>query len=134
MRQRDVPGIDAAYLAMDTEEGVEVVWNETYFSSLKKLNEQKDKIQKVSGQWQLLSWISQVSWSQLIDLHLSHAVSQVYDHLIALEHANIGRFHDYWIDTNKEKPRVVFITEYMSSGMSRSNPLSYYFLSSSSVS
>jgi len=71
---------------MDAEEGVEVVWNETYFSSLKKLNEQKDKIQKV------------------------------YDHLIALEHANIGRFHDYWIDTNKEKPRVVFITEYMSSG------------------
>ena len=71
---------------MDAEEGVEVVWNETYFSSLKKLNEQKDKIQKV------------------------------YDHLIALEHANIGRFHDYWIDNNKEKPRVVFITEYMSSG------------------
>jgi hypothetical protein len=23
---RDVPGIDHAYLAMDTEEGVEVVW------------------------------------------------------------------------------------------------------------
>jgi len=71
---------------MDAEEGVEVVWNETYFSSLKKLNEQKDKIQKV------------------------------YDHLIALESANIGRFHDYWIDKDKEKPRVVFITEYMSSG------------------
>ncbi len=28
VQQRDVPGIDAAYLAMDTEEGVEVVWNE----------------------------------------------------------------------------------------------------------
>ena len=38
---------DVSYLAMDAEEGVEVVWNETYFSSLKKLNEQKDKIQKV---------------------------------------------------------------------------------------
>ena len=29
---RDVPGIDAAYLAMDTEEGVEVVWNEVRYS------------------------------------------------------------------------------------------------------
>jgi nuclear receptor-binding protein len=28
VQQRDVPGIDAAYLAMDTEEGMEVVWNE----------------------------------------------------------------------------------------------------------
>ena len=59
-RDERVPGLnlnesDVSYLAMDAEEGVEVVWNETYFSSLKKLNEQKDKIQKVSGQWQLLS-------------------------------------------------------------------------------
>ena len=28
VQQRDVPGIDASYLAMDTEEGMEVVWNE----------------------------------------------------------------------------------------------------------
>jgi hypothetical protein len=31
-----VPGIDTAYLAMDTEEGVEVVWNEANFSGSKK--------------------------------------------------------------------------------------------------
>ena len=30
---RDVPGIDAAYLAMDTENGVEVVWNEVCYSN-----------------------------------------------------------------------------------------------------
>ena len=33
--QRDVPGIDHAYLAMDTEDGVEVVWNEVQFSEKK---------------------------------------------------------------------------------------------------
>ena len=33
--QRDVPGIDHAYLAMDTDEGVEVVWNEVQFSEKK---------------------------------------------------------------------------------------------------
>ena len=31
-----MPGIDFAYLAMDTEEGVEVVWNEATFSETKK--------------------------------------------------------------------------------------------------
>ena len=36
MSYRDVPGIDCAYLAMDTEEGVEVVWNEATFSETKK--------------------------------------------------------------------------------------------------
>lgn len=33
--QRDVPGIDHSFLAMDTEEGVEVVWNEVQFSERK---------------------------------------------------------------------------------------------------
>lgn len=35
VNQRNVPGIDAAYLAMDTEEGVEVVWNEVMISERK---------------------------------------------------------------------------------------------------
>lgn len=35
VNQRNVPGIDAAYLAMDTEEGVEVVWNEVKISERK---------------------------------------------------------------------------------------------------
>lgn len=35
VNQRNVPGIDNAYLAMDTEEGVEVVWNEVMFSERK---------------------------------------------------------------------------------------------------
>ena len=32
---RDVPGIDAAFLAMDLEEGVEVVWSEVRYSNRK---------------------------------------------------------------------------------------------------
>lgn len=34
--QRDVPGIDKAYLAMDTENGYEVVWNEILLTGGKK--------------------------------------------------------------------------------------------------
>ncbi|KAF3826452.1 hypothetical protein GH733_008977 [Mirounga leonina] len=69
VNQRNVPGIDSAYLAMDTEEGVEV-----------------------------------------------EKVRAVFDNLIQLEHLNIVKFHKYWADIKENKARVIFITEYMSSG------------------
>lgn len=40
-----MPGIDNAYLAMDTEEGVEVVWNEVMFSERKNF-----KLQEVGAE------------------------------------------------------------------------------------
>ncbi|XP_059485395.1 nuclear receptor-binding protein homolog isoform X2 [Neocloeon triangulifer] len=86
VEQRDVPGIDWAFLAMDTEEGVEVVWNEVQFSERKNFKLQEDKIQVV------------------------------FESLTQLEHPNIVKFHRYWTDTHNDKPRVIFITEYMSSG------------------
>ncbi|XP_028039067.1 nuclear receptor-binding protein homolog [Bombyx mandarina] len=86
VEQRDVPGIDCANLAMDTEEGVEVVWNEVQFSERKNFKAQEDKIQTV------------------------------FDNLTRLEHPNIVKFHRYWTDTHNDKPRVIFITEYMSCG------------------
>ena len=48
MNQRNVPGIDAAYLAMDTEEGVEVAWNEVMISEKKnfKLLEVRPSVSK----------------------------------------------------------------------------------------
>lgn len=86
VEQRDVPGIDCAHLAMDTEEGVEVVWNEVQFSERRNFKQQEEKIQ------------------------------QVFENLTQLEHPNIVKFHRYWSDTHNDKPRVIFITEYMSSG------------------
>lgn len=76
VEQRDVPGIDSAYLAMDTEEGVEVVWNEVQFSERKNFKAQEDKIQ------------------------------YVFENLTQLEHPNIVKFHRYWTDTHNDKPRV----------------------------
>ncbi|XP_067615057.1 nuclear receptor-binding protein homolog [Eurosta solidaginis] len=85
--QRDVPGIDCVHLAMDTEEGVEVVWNEVQYANLQELKSQEDKMR------------------------------QVFDNLLQLDHQNIVKFHRYWTDAqNADKPRVIFITEYMSSG------------------
>ncbi|KAM9704167.1 nuclear receptor-binding protein isoform 1-T1 [Menidia menidia] len=86
VNQRNVPGIDNAYLAMDTEEGVEVVWNEVMFSERKNFKMQEEK------------------------------VKAVFDNLIQLEHLNIVKFHKYWADVKENRARVIFITEYMSSG------------------
>ncbi|TWW67418.1 Nuclear receptor-binding protein [Takifugu flavidus] len=86
VNQRNVPGIDDAYLAMDTEEGVEVVWNEVMISERKNFQQLEEK------------------------------VKAVFDNLIHLEHANILKFHKYWADTKDNRARVIFITEYMSSG------------------
>lgn len=74
--QREVPGIDSAHLAMDTEEGVEVVWNEVQFSERRNFKQQEEKIQLV------------------------------FENLTQLEHPNIVKFHKYWTDTHCEKPRV----------------------------
>ena len=76
VEQRDVPGIDCAHLAMDTEEGVEVVWNEVQFSERKNFKAQEEKIRTV------------------------------FDNLTDLEHPNIVKFHRYWTDTHNDKPRV----------------------------
>lgn len=94
VKYRDVPGIDCAYLAMDTEEGVEVVWNEAQFSETKKFKAQEDKLK------------------------------HVFEALTLIEHPNIVKFHRYWTDLGrtdektgeKIKPRVILITEFMSSG------------------
>uniref|UniRef100_A0A3B4C8N5 Protein kinase domain-containing protein n=1 Tax=Pygocentrus nattereri TaxID=42514 RepID=A0A3B4C8N5_PYGNA len=101
VNQRNVPGIDNAYLAMDTEEGVEVVWNEVMFSERKNFKLQEEK------------------------------VKAVFDNLIQLEHLNIVKFHKYWADVKENRARVIFITEYMSSGSLKQHLLTFFFFLSS---
>jgi len=85
--QRDVPGIDAAFLAMDTDYAVQVVWNEVVFSQRKS------------------SFKPQAA-----------SIKQVFDNLMLIDHPNIIKVHKYWTTENKdEKPRLIFITEYMPS-------------------
>uniref|UniRef100_A0A7N6A9T5 Protein kinase domain-containing protein n=1 Tax=Anabas testudineus TaxID=64144 RepID=A0A7N6A9T5_ANATE len=84
--QGNVPGVESASLAMDTEEGVEVVWNEVLFSDKKVFKAQEEKIK------------------------------EMFDNLMQVEHPNIVKFHKYWLDMKESQARVIFITEYMSSG------------------
>ncbi|TRY91224.1 hypothetical protein DNTS_035561, partial [Danionella cerebrum] len=84
--QGNVPGIESAYLAMDTEEGVEVVWNEVQFSDKKVFKSFEERIR------------------------------EMFENLMQVEHPNIVKFHKYWLDMRDTRARVIFITEYMSSG------------------
>uniref|UniRef100_A0A668A6T3 Nuclear receptor binding protein 2b n=1 Tax=Myripristis murdjan TaxID=586833 RepID=A0A668A6T3_9TELE len=84
--QGNVPGVESASLAMDTEEGVEVVWNEVLFSDKKVFKAQEEKIK------------------------------EMFENLMQVEHPNIVKFHKYWLDMRESQARVIFITEYMSSG------------------
>ncbi|XP_029582350.1 nuclear receptor-binding protein 2 isoform X2 [Salmo trutta] len=84
--QGNVPGIETASLAMDTEEGVEVVWNEVQFSDKKVFKSHEDRMR------------------------------EMFESLMHVDHPNIVKFHKYWLDTRESRARVIFITEYMSSG------------------
>ncbi|XP_059496992.1 nuclear receptor-binding protein 2-like isoform X2 [Stegostoma tigrinum] len=96
VRQGNAASIEKMFLAMDTEEGVEVAWNEVHFVN----------------PWVFL-------------LHEEN-IKLVFEHFMQLEHPNIVKFHRYWIDNRenpgRKRPageshtRLIFITEYMSSG------------------
>lgn len=75
---------------MDTEEGVEVVWNEVI---LKDWNHELSKAQE-------------------------EKIKVALDQLVQLDHPNIVKMHKHWTDirTDNKPSRVIFITEYMSSG------------------
>jgi nuclear receptor-binding protein len=85
--QREVPGIDNAYLAIDTEEGMEAVWNEVMYSQRKTRLNHKERL------------------------------SSILSKVIKVKHRNIVSFYDFWLDKDPEnQDRLVFITEYMTSG------------------
>ena len=106
-------GVDATFLAMDDEEGVEVVWSEIDFES-KTL--------------------------PIIDAK-EDTICDIFDHLSQLNHPNIAKIHKFWIrkpddssiDSGQPNslqptsannrttnpinfPRICIITEYTSSG------------------
>ena len=60
-----MPGIDNAFLAMDTEEGVEVVWNEVQFSEKKNFKAQQVKWMPILSSYLHLLFIevNQISYT-----------------------------------------------------------------------
>uniref|UniRef100_A0A8C9CXE6 Serine-threonine/tyrosine-protein kinase catalytic domain-containing protein n=1 Tax=Phocoena sinus TaxID=42100 RepID=A0A8C9CXE6_PHOSS len=86
VNQGNMPGVQSTFLAMDTEEGVEVVWNELHFADRKAFSAHEEKIQLM------------------------------FEQLALVDHPNIVKLHKYWLDASEARARVIFITEYVSSG------------------
>ncbi|XP_029779525.1 nuclear receptor-binding protein 2 isoform X1 [Suricata suricatta] len=86
VNQGNMPGVQSTFLAMDTEEGVEVVWNELDFGDRKAFAAHEEKIQTM------------------------------FEQLVLVDHPNIVKLHKYWLDALEARARVIFITEYVSSG------------------
>ncbi|XP_039701959.1 nuclear receptor-binding protein 2 isoform X5 [Pteropus medius] len=120
VNQGNMPGVQSTFLAMDTEEGVEVVWNELHFGDRKAFSAHEETIQTM------------------------------FEQLALLDHPNIVKLHKYWLDASETRarvshgpgrggrgtsgrgsrghppqlaepasppaPQVIFITEYVSSG------------------
>eukprot|EP00126_Sphaerothecum_destruens_P008894 Sdes_comp20378_c2_seq1m14246 len=81
---KDSLGIEEAHLAYDTENGIEVVWNQITFSPQRMSEENIQNLNKK------------------------------FKSLTALNHNNIVKYYDYWID--REKRQIVVITELLTSG------------------
>ncbi|XP_077207390.1 nuclear receptor-binding protein 2 isoform X2 [Paroedura picta] len=86
VNQGNMPGLQNTFLAMDTEEGVEVVWNELHFADLKAFKAHEEK------------------------------VKTVFEQLVVVDHPNIVKVHKYWLVMKDSMAQVIFITEYVSSG------------------
>ena len=65
--QREVPGTDAAYLAIDTDEGMEVVWNEVRYSQRK--TQKQDHRERLS---RILNKLINIKHRNIVTLSLIH--------------------------------------------------------------
>uniref|UniRef100_A0A8C0S2J7 Nuclear receptor binding protein 2 n=1 Tax=Canis lupus familiaris TaxID=9615 RepID=A0A8C0S2J7_CANLF len=76
VNQGNMPGVQSTFLAMDTEEGVEVVWNELHFADRKAFAAHEEKIQTM------------------------------FEQLVLVDHPNIVKLHKYWLDASDAWARV----------------------------
>uniref|UniRef100_A0A9L0I5E4 Nuclear receptor binding protein 2 n=1 Tax=Equus asinus TaxID=9793 RepID=A0A9L0I5E4_EQUAS len=76
VNQGNMPGVQSTFLAMDTEEGVEVVWNELHFADRKAFAAHEEKIQTM------------------------------FEQLALVDHPNIVKLHKYWLDASEARARV----------------------------
>ncbi len=88
---------DSTHLGIDTEKGVEIAWNEMKFSTNQKsFNTRFEDIDSMKSIFEKLK--------------------SVLDYLIKLDHPNILKFHDYWLDEKTSETKIIVITEYSTAG------------------
>lgn len=89
---------DAVYLAIDTDRGIEVAWNEIVYNKTSVQNRFEDA-------------------STLASIY--RKLKHILDYLCRIEHSNILKFYDHWYTENENVAKIVVITEYSSAGTFR---------------
>jgi serine/threonine protein kinase len=90
---------DSTHLAIDTDRGCEVAWNEMKFSKVSGLANRFDSATTLHTIYERLTLILQF--------------------LIKLDHSNILKFFDYWFVDGEMEAKLVVITEYTAAGSLR---------------
>ncbi|XP_036293359.1 nuclear receptor-binding protein 2 isoform X2 [Pipistrellus kuhlii] len=111
VNQGNMPGVQSTFLAMDTEEGVEVVWNELRFSDRKAFS--AHEVRPVAPPRPCLVT---AGGRPVTAPRAQEKIQTMFEQLVLVDHPNIVKLHKYWLDACEARARVVFITEYVSSG------------------
>jgi hypothetical protein len=86
---------DSAHLAIDTDKGYEIAWNEMRFNKQSSKN-RFDSVQHLEMIYEKLR--------------------SILNFLINLDHSNILKFYDFWFVNDSKEAKLVVITEYSSAG------------------
>lgn len=94
-----MPGIQSTFLAMDTEEGVEVVWNELHFGDRKAFAAHEVRLVHTPFCPILLIGPTSILLPQ-------EKIQTMFEQLALVDHPNIVKLHKYWLDASEARARV----------------------------
>ncbi|KAL0598442.1 Nuclear receptor-binding protein 2 [Plecturocebus cupreus] len=101
VNQGNMPGLQSTFLAMDTEEGVEVVWNELHFGDRKAFaaHEVRPLPLLILPGWPPADHPATTRPPQ-------EKIQTVFEQLVLVDHPNIVKLHKYWLDASEAGARV----------------------------
>lgn len=94
-----MPGVQSTFLAMDTEEGVEVVWNELHFADRKAFSAHEVRPAALTPNAQPPPSVVTAPPSQ-------EKIQLMFEQLALVDHPNIVKLHKYWLDASEARARV----------------------------
>lgn len=104
VHQGNMPGLQNTFLAMDTEEGVEVVWNELDFADLKAFKAHEVRVLPhppspvgAGRGLSLLAGPPPHTRCLLRPLPPQEKIKTIFEQLVVVDHPNIVKVHKYWL-------------------------------------
>lgn len=115
-----LPNFDSSHLALDTEKGSEIAWNEIRFvkssSPMRQTTTTTSPSGGTIGSPTVQSFSSRFESVQALEAICSK-LTNLLSYLCQLDHSNILKFYDYWIvNKGRDDFKLVVVTEYSTGG------------------